>query len=196
VVSANLFSAQLLVESSIECRFEWRIAEIPNLASLRAVSSCEKFISIHLRDSRKSPDKRYQLRSNTAIGPWGNAGAKIEPNDFVQILAATNLNADWQRGSIRIRAAQGSVPRGCEAPWSMDTRWHKKPSEHPMPRTFTLPSIIPARQTKARTPIACATACVVWICSSQLIRLTCRHHPMILPAPHPSPRRLHRLHRL
>jgi len=82
VVSPNLFSAQLLFESSIERRLEWWIAEIPKLAlALRAVSSREQFISIH--PARLSAlTKRYPLRSNTAIGPWGNAGEKIEPNDF------------------------------------------------------------------------------------------------------------------
>src|SRR5271166_3312020 len=41
----------------------------------------------------------------------------------------------------------------------------------PTPRTFKLPTAIPATHTKARTPMACATGCAVCIWKSQFIGL-------------------------
>src|SRR6516165_10435963 len=41
----------------------------------------------------------------------------------------------------------------------------------PTPRTFKLPTVIPATHTKARTPMACATGCAACICNSQFIGL-------------------------
>jgi hypothetical protein len=43
-------------------------------------------------------------------------------------------------------------------------------ARRPMPFTFTLPSAIPITHTKASTPTACATGCVLWSSKSQFTR--------------------------